>query len=152
MSVFGRTPLRQFLIVAASVAILAAVAASAFGEGKPTGAGNAAIGSGTVVTSCCINGSIPGLTATGQSDVRGQGTAARDAAITRAVTDATDQAKTAAAAAGITLGAVIDLEISTPPVPYPLMGGASVGSAPSPTIVPVPYPSYVSVTITWAIG
>ena len=105
---------------------------------------------------CCTMGSQPGLTVVGQAAMHGQGTAARDAAIAKAVVDATDQAKTAAAAAGIQLGAIVDLQVSAMPIFYPLqggVGGSSTGSTgPGPTTVPVPYQSTVTVTITYALA
>jgi uncharacterized protein YggE len=102
---------------------------------------------------CCPNGSIQGITATGQSEVHGSGPAARDAALARAVSDATDQAQAVADAAGITLGPPVDLQISSPPFVSPMEGQSPPGGpdAVGPT-VPVPYPSFVSVTITWALG
>jgi uncharacterized protein YggE len=86
--------------------------------------------------------------------VNGQDTAARDAAIARAVQDATDQAQTAAGAAGIKLGAIIDLQVSAMPFFTPMMGaaGSSPGSSGGGTVEPMPYQSSVSVTITWALG
>jgi Protein of unknown function (DUF541) len=175
MSVLRRTPVRQLLIVSASVAILVALAAAALGQGGPhlapsqpvvvdtmsgslrgttTAAGPGIIASGSgVYPSCCAEGSVQGITATGQAEVHGSGPAARDAALARAVGDATDQAQAVAGAAGITLGAPVDLQISSPPFVYPMEGQSPPGGpeAVGPT-VPVPYPTFVSVTITWALG
>jgi hypothetical protein len=127
MNVLRRTPVRQLLIVTASLSILIALAAAAVGQvgpnvdpSKPIVVGNvsgaaggitATVGPGMVASGsgayplCCPNGSIQGITATGQSEVHGSGPAARDAALARGVSDATDQAQAVADAAGITLGA-----------------------------------------------
>ena len=111
---------------------------------------------------CCgTSGYVPGLTTYGQATVDGQGAAARDTAIAIAVKDATAQADAAAGAAGITLGAIIDMQVSAMPYyAYPMMGvasgtsGSSPGSAGSGGMEPAPDPSFgsVSVTITWALG
>ncbi|HET7929761.1 MAG TPA: SIMPL domain-containing protein, partial [Actinomycetota bacterium] len=69
---------------------------------------------------CCTNGSVPGLTVMGQATINDQGSAARDAAIAEAVADATDQARAAADAAGIQLGAVLDLQVSAMAAVYPM--------------------------------
>jgi hypothetical protein len=127
------------------------------------------------------DGSPQGVTATGQASVRGQGTAVRDQAIRQAVADARDQAETAAQAAGVTLGQVIDMQVSAPGYPYPLAGEATQGSAaptpvpapsavpgsttcsppptcivppskPVPGPIPIPTGTFVSVTVTWAIA
>lgn len=129
------------------------------------------------VTWCCPGSTPSGLTATGQASVHGQGTQSRDAAIAQAVTDATDQAATAAKAAGIDLGKIVELQVSASgyPYPYPLEAGgvgstgatacrqsgcfqsgsgvACPASAPCPpSTAPVPVESFATVTITWAIG
>lgn len=119
---------------------------------------------------CCATGSVPGLTVMGQAQIRDQGQAARDRAIAEAVADATDQAKAAADAAGLQLGAVLDLEVSAMPIVYPMEGIASAGtgiaagsavgstgagSAPGstgPGVPPDQYLGSVTVTITWAIA
>jgi uncharacterized protein YggE len=105
---------------------------------------------------CCgATGAVPGLTAVGQATVDRQDAAARDAAIADAVKDATDQAQSAADAAGIQLGAIVDLEVSAMPFYTPMMGAASGSSPGSPgggTMEPMPYQSTVSVTITWSLG
>ncbi len=119
---------------------------------------------------CCPTGSVPGLTVMGQAEIKDQGQTARDRAIAEAVADATDQAKAAADAAGLQLGAVIDLEVSAMPVIYPMEGIASAGtgiaagsavgstgagSAPGstgPGVPPDQYLGSVTVTITWAIS
>jgi uncharacterized protein YggE len=106
----------------------------------------------------------------GQATIKDQGAAARDAAIAAAVADATDQAKTAADAAGLHLGAVLDLEISAMPIVYPMNGiapsgagnaaGSAGGATPGasgpgttgPNVPPDQYLSSATVTITWAIG
>ena len=118
---------------------------------------------------CCTTGSVPGLTVMGQAEISDQGRAARDAAIADAVADAMDQARAAADAAGIQLGAVLDLEVSAMPVVYPMEGvvspnkGIATGSANSgsvgsstgstgPGMPPDQYLGSVTVTMTWAIG
>jgi hypothetical protein len=93
--------------------------------------GHAMGGDGSVmapVSWCCPGTSPSGLTVTGQASVRGQGREARDSAITQAVADATDQAETAASAAGITLGKIVDIEVSSSGYPYPLTAGDSTGA------------------------
>jgi hypothetical protein len=57
--------------------------------------------------------------------VKGEGKAVRDEAIRQAVADAFEQAQAAAAAGGITLGKVIDMQISSPGYPYPLIERAT---------------------------
>jgi hypothetical protein len=126
---------------------------------------------------CCTAGSPLGLTATGQAVVPGASTAARSAAITKATADAVTQARAAAQGAGISLGRIINIDVSGPSYPYPLPLGAAAraGTPGSTTIastgsgtaspggpgracpvgVPCPYPgvsAYATVTITWAIG
>ena len=82
---------------------------------------------------CCSAGSPLGLTVTGQATVHGTGAAARAAAIAKAVTDATAQAKAAAGAAGISLGRIINMQVSAAYYPYPPpMGAASGGPSPVP--------------------
>ena len=127
-------------------------------------------------TLCCSAGNPLGLTVSGQAAARGSDTAARDSAIARAVTDAEAQAKAAAQEAGISLGRIINIEVSAPYYPYPVPFGAAVaGSATGvpaapgvsgapgsgaptsscPTGSRCPYPvvnTYASVTVTWAIG
>lgn len=113
---------------------------------------------------------MPLLTVTGQATVKDRGPTARDAAIAEAVADARDQAGGAADAAGIQLGAVLDLEVSAMPVVYPMdgiavsdagiaagsAGGATQGaSGPGTTGSDVPPDQFLgsaTVTITWAIG
>lgn len=169
---------RLFLVALASTAVLIVGAVSASGQTAPrntpaTGGGvlGATAVSGRAVSIpaigvssgavpgiapswCCTMGAEPGLTVVGQGEMHGQGTAARDAAIAKAVADAVDQAKTAAAAAGIQLGAIVDLQVSATPIVYPLEGGAGGSTTGSigPTTVPAPYQSTVSVTITYALG
>ena len=182
MNVSRRYPGRLLLALAAAVATLVIGAATAWGQTSPSdgsstgggvsgssGSSSVSVSSGTVgvmggtVSSgiaapawCCgATSSVPGLTAVGQATVDGQDTAARDAAIASAVQDATDQAQTAAGAAGIQLGAIIDLEVSAMPFFTPMMGTASGSSPGSPgggTMEPMRYQSSVSVTITWALG
>jgi Protein of unknown function (DUF541) len=118
---------------------------------------------------CCTTGSVPGLTVMGQATIKDQGGAARDAAIAEAVADATDQAQAAADAAGIHLGAVLDLQVSAMAVVYPMegtvypdsgipvgsTGSSGAGSEPGATgagATPDRYLGSATVTITWAIG
>jgi hypothetical protein len=158
----------------------------------PTGAGASSVNSGTASNAsgigpvsaitttaegssfaspawCCTTGSVPGLTVMGQATIKGQGSAARDAAIAEAVADATDQAQAAADAAGIHLGAVLDMQVSAMAVVYPIegtvspnsgiavgsTGSSSAGSEPGATgagATPDRYLGSATVTITWAIG
>jgi Protein of unknown function (DUF541) len=118
---------------------------------------------------CCTSGSVPGLMVMGQATIKDQGGAARDAAITEAVADATDQAQAAADAAGIHLGAVLDMQVSATAVVYPMegtvqpdsgipvesTGSSGAGSEPGATgsgAAPDRYLGSATVTITWAIG
>ena len=118
---------------------------------------------------CCPTGAVPGLTVMGQATLEGQGRAARNAAIAEAVADATDQAQAAADAAGIPLGAVLDMQVSAMAVVYPMEGTVSppsgiavgstgssgAGSEPSATgagATPDRYFGSATVTITWAIS
>ena len=118
---------------------------------------------------CCTTGSVPGLMVMGQATIKDQGSAARDAAITEAVADATDQAQAAADAAGIHLGAVLDMQVSAMAVVYPMegtvypdsgipvesTGTSGAGSEPGATgagATPDRYLGSATVTITWAIG
>jgi hypothetical protein len=127
-------------------------------------------------TWCCSAGNPLGLTVSGQAAARGSDTAARDSAIARAVADAEAQAKAAAQKAGISLGRIINIDVSAPYYPYPVpFGAAGAGSATGapaapgvsgapgsgaptsscPTGSQCPYPvvnTYASVTVTWAIG
>lgn len=112
---------------------------------------------------CCTTGYVPGLTVMGQATIEDQGGAARDAAIAEAVADATDQAQAAADAAGIHLGAVLDMQVSAMAVVYPMEGtvrrrvdgSSGAGSEPGatgPGATPDRYLGSATVTITWAIG
>ena len=124
---------------------------------------------------CCDGASGPGLTVTGQANVNGQGANGRDQAIAQAVADATDQATAAAEAAGVTLGQVIDMEVSAfMPYPCPVAGGVGGTAIAGPTAIgggsspsqgaiaecepSVPCPAqpcagaYATVTMTWSIG
>jgi hypothetical protein len=119
---------------------------------------------------CCATGPVPGLTVMGQATIKDQGNAARDAAIAEAVADATDQAQAAADAAGIQLGAVLDMQVSAMAIVYPMEGTVSpdsgiavgstgssgAGSEPGATgrgvVAPDRYLGSATVTITWAIG
>jgi hypothetical protein len=167
MNVSRRYPGRLLLALAAAVAALVIGAASAWGQTAPSdgpsteagvsgssGSSGVSVSSGIgvptstgIVSSgiaapgwCCgTTGAVPGLTVVGQADVDGQDTAARDAAIASAVRDATDQAQTAADAAGIQLGAIVDLEVSAMPFFTPMMGtvgGSSPGSPAGGTVEP----------------
>lgn len=137
--------MRKTIAVAASaVVILAATWASAAAATKAAGTkpelgtgGLASAVSGVANSSmisampayCCPSyspGGAQGLTTYGQASVKGQGTAARDAAITKAIADATEQAKVAAAAAGLTLGKIVDMQVSAPYFAY--AGGIAVSN------------------------
>lgn len=118
---------------------------------------------------CCTTDSVPGLTVMGQATIEHQGSDARDAAVAEAVADASDQAHAAADAAGIHLGAVLDMQVSAMAVVYPMEGtvrpdsGIAVGStgssgagtepgASGTGAIPDRYLGSATVTITWAIG
>jgi hypothetical protein len=105
----------------------------------------------------------------GQATIKDEGSAARDAAIAEAVADATDQAQAAADAAGIPLGAVLDMQVSAMGVVYPMEGTVSpdsgiavgskgssgTGSEPGATGSGAPPDQYLgsaTVTMTWAIS
>src|SRR6266511_3940112 len=75
------------------------------------------------LTWCCRDGPVPGVTVTGQAALRGIGAKIRDQAIAEAVADARDQAEAAAEAAGVGLGQVIAMQISSSGYPYPLEAG-----------------------------
>ena len=189
MNLYRRNPGRAVVALAVAVLVLVIGAATAFGRGSTpssgagakggassgsTGAGgggaiavsppDAAVGSGIAMPEWCCGtagGSVPGLTTFGQAVMDGQGQDARDAAIAAAVKDATAQANAAADAAGIHLGAIIDMEVSAMPYSYPIgiasdASGTSPGSPggaetkPAPT--PDPYFGSVSVTMTWSLG
>jgi hypothetical protein len=111
---------------------------------------------------CCGGGTgmVPGLTTSGQAVMDGQGQAARDAAIAEAVKDATTQANVAADAAGIQLGAIIDMQVSAMPYYYPMAEATGVPGASSgapgaegtkPDLAPDSYFGSVSVTMTWSL-
>ena len=155
----------------ASSVIRSGTATNASRVGPVAGTAQAVVSSSIAPTAwCCATGSVPGLTVMGQAVIEDQGQAARDRAIAEAVADATDQARAAADAAGVQLGAVLDLEVSAMPVIYPMEGIASpdtriaegsaagssgAGSAPGstgPGVPPDQYLGSVSVTMTWAIG
>jgi Protein of unknown function (DUF541) len=126
---------------------------------------------------CCSAATPLGLTATGQASVPGASAAARASAIAKATADAAGQARAAAQAAGVSLGQIINVDVSVPGYAYPLpMGaaaragalcstpcasgvtGAATSSGPTaacPAGAMCAYPSastYATVTITWAIG
>ena len=124
MNVSRRYPARLVLALAAAALVLMIGAVAAFGQAAaPTdhasgggvsgssgstgvaepgtvtvGKPDIAVGSGIAAPSWCCgtSGSVPGLTTYGQATVDGQGQAARDAAIVKAVQDATAQANAAA--------------------------------------------------------
>lgn len=188
MNVYRRNPARAVFALAAAVLVLVIGAATAFGRGTTpssdagskggassgsTGVGggaaiavsppDAAVGSGIAMPEWCCGtsgGTVPGLTTFGQATMDGQGQDARDAAIAAAVKDATAQANAAADAAGINLGAIVDMEVSAMPYSYPIgiasdasgtppaAGGAETKPAPTPD----PYFGSVSVTMTWSLG
>lgn len=113
----------------------------------------------------CCQSATTGLTVAGQASLRGTGTRVRDAAIRAAVADATDQARVAAGAAGITLGRIVSMQVNASGYPYPIPLESGVGSAPAsggtacacppgascPCPTPVPT-TYANVVITWAIS
>jgi hypothetical protein len=131
---------------------------------------------------CCAAGSPLGLTVTGQATVRAAGTAARASAIARVVADAAGQAKAADGAAGISLGRVINMQVSARYYLYALpmgaaagkatcsagatgatgatgvsaSGGAGISAVPCPDLSQCPgyscVSTYASVTITWALA
>ena len=127
-----------------------------------------AVSSGIAAPAWCCGstGSVPGLTTYGQANMDGQGQTARDAAIASAVKDATAQATVAAEAAGITLGPIIDMQVSAMPSYYPMpmagttsgtaigAAGSSPGSSGTGGMEPAPvqYFGSVSVTMTWSLG
>jgi hypothetical protein len=179
MNPFTKAPRRIVVTVIASAIVLVAVAAAALGQtgssspeqSGPTGRAPSAAVAGAAIaapTWCCTTGVVPGLTVTGQAEIKEQGTAARDVAIAEAVADATGQAKAAADAAGTQLGEILDMQVSAMPVAYPMMGasaepGIAVGSTgsstgasePGATAADAPAVRYLgsaTVTITWAIG
>lgn len=195
MNVSRRYPARLVLTLAAAALVLVIGAAAAFGQGSgPSGhaasgggisgssgsigiapPGTVAVGRPDVAVSsgiaapawCCgSTGSIPGLTTYGQANMDGQGQTARDAAIAAAVKDATAQATAAAEAAGITLGPIIDMQVSAMPNYYPMpmagttsgTGTATSGSSPGSSgtggmgPAPVQYFGSVSVTMTWSLA
>jgi hypothetical protein len=146
------------------------IASNASGIGPVTAIAPMAEGSSIASSAwCCTTGSVPGLMVMGQATIKDQGSAARDAAITEAVADATDQAQAAADAAGIHLGAVLDMQVSAMAVVYPMegtvlpdsgipvesTGSSGAGSEPGATgagATPDRYVGSATVTITWAIG
>ena len=176
MNPFSNVPRRIVATVIASALVLVVAAATALGQTRssdePSGSAQAPQSSavaGAAIAApawCCATGSIPGITVTGQATIKDESTAARDAAIAEAVADATDQAKTAADAAGTQLGEVLDMQISAMPVVYPMIeaapqpgvavgsGSSSGGADPGATgpDAPVRYLGTATVTITWAIG
>jgi hypothetical protein len=81
---------------------------------------------------CCTAGNPLGVTVTGQATAHGAGHAARAAAIASAMTDAMGQANAVASAAGITLGRIINVQISAYYYPYPIPMGAASGAPGSP--------------------
>ena len=61
----------------------------------------------------------------GQASLKGEGAPVRDEAIRRAVADAKEQAEVAAQAAGVKLGQVLSMQVSSSGYPYPLEAGAA---------------------------
>jgi hypothetical protein len=149
--------MRKTVAVAASAAVILAAtwasAAAATKTAAPKGATSVELGTGGLAASvgvpnratsmissmptyCCpgySQGGAQGLTTYGQASVKGQDTAARDSAIAKAIADATEQAKAAAAAAGLTLGKIIDMQVSAPNFGYAtgmtVSSGASISGA-----------------------
>lgn len=152
-------------------------AATASSPGGSLGTGKVVASNGHALPTypawCCSAAGPVGLTVTGQATVRAGGSAARTSAIAKAIADATGQARAAARAAGVSLGRVVNMQVSAPSYPYPLpmaagQAGSSTGApgasgtSPGPSAVTCPVrpedPSYAcastyaSVTITWAIA
>lgn len=192
MNVYRRYPARALFALAAAILVLVIGSASAFGRGTPSSSDDradaggvsgtrgytgvdgvsaiaasppdVAVGSGMAMPAWCCgtSGVVPGLTTVGQADMDGQGQAARDAAIAAAVRDATAQANAAADAAGIQLGAIIDMQVSAMPYYYAMAedspGSVSpespgdVSTKPAPAPAPDMYFGAVSVTMTWSLG
>jgi uncharacterized protein YggE len=182
MNVSRRHPARLVLAFTFAAVVLVIGAVTAFGQDVSSsdqastgtgisGAGSAGVASGTAVAAapvdvvapriiapgwCCgTSSSVPGLTTAGQATLDGQDQAARDDAIAAAVQDATAQANAAVDAAGIQLGAIIDLQVFAMPYLSPRMMGGVVGSpgvGREPAPDSMPYVGSVSVTITWALG
>jgi hypothetical protein len=182
MNTSPRNPVRALWIVILAALLLMVTAAAAFGRGTTAsrskgseaavdavstayvGAGSSAMAPDAAIgmpTWCCpSSGTVPGLTTYGQAVVKERGQAARDAAIAEAVNDATDQAHAAADAAGITLGAIIDMQVSATPDYYAPLPEANAGSTGIPTtpnpggdlVKGIPFVGNVSVTMTWALG
>jgi len=116
-----------------AVAVVVAGALIALGGLASASAGPLAVSATSPVSWCCANGTDPGLTVTGQATVHGQGTAARTTAIARAVADAKAQADAAASAAGISLGAIVSMQVDAPyPYAVPLSGIASAPAEAAP--------------------
>jgi Protein of unknown function (DUF541) len=178
MNAHLKVPLRLLAALAVAGAVLA-VGGWAGASGRATNAsvGVSADPATTSALSCCQDGSGQGLTVTGEATVRGRGSSARDAAISKAVADATDQANAAGAAAGVTLGKILDIQVSSAPYAYPIYEGNAgssgggvapasnaTGSAPClgvgcPATAPClcaqpqePAQQSAGVTITWAIA
>jgi len=173
---------------AATSAVVATSSRGIAGSGTAVAAGLASGAIGAVSQGSSAPAAAPvwwgsaggplGVTATGQAAVTGTGAAARASAIAKAASDAASQARAAAQGAGISLGRIINLDVSVPGYPYPIpLGAAARGSVPAGTGVtpgaagaatsgvpvsdcPVTgakcaYPfasTYATVTITWAIG
>lgn len=114
------------------------------------------------------NGTMPGITVTGQAVLNGSGPKVRDEAIRMAVADAREQAEVAADAAGVKLGQVLSMQVSGSGYPYPIGMAADAAAstavgvatpacakdAPCPPVIvsPAPVQTFVSVTVTWALG
>lgn len=109
------------------------VASASQPNGNLAGAGKVIVSRSSALMSypgwCCAAGSPLGLTVTGQATVRAAGSAARASAVAKAVVDAAGQAKAAASAAGISLGRVINVQVSASYYPSPLAMGAAAGRA-----------------------
>jgi hypothetical protein len=114
---------------------------------------------------CCPTAPPGGITVTGQATVRGSSAQIRNEAIAHAVDDARQQAEAAATAAGVKLGQVVAMQISSSGYPYVMEAGvATATSAPSGvpcpadggrdcvSPAPVPVQTFVSVTVTWSLA
>ena len=137
MNAHVKTSLRLLAALAVAGAVIAAGGwASASGRASSPPLAAPANTASSTTSWCCADGSGPGLTVTGQATVHGKGTAARDEAIAKAVADATDQAKAAASAAGVTLGQIVGMQVSAWPYPVPIYAGAAGGSEGAPASSP----------------
>lgn len=164
--VAGMNTRRRSLLRVLGAAVLAAglvggswAVADAATAPTPIPVNGSAVGRPALV---CCPPTVAGLTATGRATLRGTGTRVRDAAIRAAVADALDQAHAAAAAARVTLGRILSMQVDASGYPYPVPleapGGVattpgSAGACPPGAPCPTPVPTtFVTVVVTWAIS